>query len=172
MDYPKSDATVGLVDGKFTDGNAAQGVPASRDPSAWANLVTDELLNVLTAGAVEPDETNNSQIVAAIQAIITGRFTSNQQLASAGYQQFPGGLLLQWGSMAITSVANSPVSYNWTYPIAFPTNALGAWAVASQNINGTPVISCEGLSTNTFVSGFMRSTDSISRTFRFLAIGN
>ncbi|WP_424682906.1 gp53-like domain-containing protein [Frateuria sp. YIM B11624] len=69
MDYPKSDATVGLVGGKFSDGNPGAGVPASRDPASWANLVTDELINVLIAAGIEPDEAADNQLLQALQAL-------------------------------------------------------------------------------------------------------
>jgi hypothetical protein len=68
MDYPKSDPTVGLVGGKFTDGDPAGAVPPSRDPASWANLTTDELLNILTAFGVTPAEANNHQLIDALLA--------------------------------------------------------------------------------------------------------
>jgi hypothetical protein len=72
MDYPKSDPTIGLVGGKFSDGDPAGGIPASRDPAAWANLTTDELLNILTAFGVTPDEANNHQLIDALLANFAG----------------------------------------------------------------------------------------------------
>lgn len=69
MDYPISDPTIGLVGGKFTDGNPGAGVPASRDPASWANLVTDELLGVLTAAGITPDDEDNTQLLASLVAL-------------------------------------------------------------------------------------------------------
>ena len=71
MDYPKIDTTVGLYNGKFTDGNPAGGIPASKDPSSWANNVTDELLAILAAASITPNETVSNQVVTAIQELIT-----------------------------------------------------------------------------------------------------
>lgn len=68
MDYPKSDPDVGLVGGKFTDGDPASAVPPSHDPASWANLVTDELLNILVAFGVTPAEANNHQLIDALLA--------------------------------------------------------------------------------------------------------
>lgn len=68
MDYPNLDPDVGLVNGKFTDGDPAGAVPPSHDPASWANLVTDEMLNILDAFGVTPDEANNHQLIDAILA--------------------------------------------------------------------------------------------------------
>lgn len=66
MDYPVSDPTVGLVGGKFSDGDAVGGVSASRDPAAWANAVTDELLAIIAAAGLTPDEEDLNQVLDAL----------------------------------------------------------------------------------------------------------
>lgn len=80
MDYPKSDPTVGLVGGKFTDGDPAGAVAPSRDPAAWANLLTDELLNAITAFGVTPDEANNHQLIDALLANLAPILGSASQI--------------------------------------------------------------------------------------------
>jgi hypothetical protein len=69
MDYPHSVENVGLVGGKFTNGNPLLGQAASLDPAEWANAVTDELLNVITAAGLEPDEGSHTQLLQAINAL-------------------------------------------------------------------------------------------------------
>jgi hypothetical protein len=71
MDYPHTQPGVALRDGKFTDGNPLLSIPASRDPAVWANLVTDELLSVVTAAGLVPSEEQNDQLLLAINELIS-----------------------------------------------------------------------------------------------------
>lgn len=82
MDYPKSDASVGLLSGKFTDGNPLLGVAASRDPASWANAVTDEILAVITSAGLVPDEAVNNQLLLAISAKIAAAIPGSPADAS------------------------------------------------------------------------------------------
>lgn len=70
MDYPKSVASVGLVNGKFVDENPVTGQVGSLISSEWGNAVTDELLNVIRAGGKQPAEAEHDQLLAAIQKIV------------------------------------------------------------------------------------------------------
>ena len=70
MDYPHSNPKVGLHSGKFTDGAADGSYPPSLDPADWANAVTDEIKAVITAAGLVPTEGNNTQMAAAIAALI------------------------------------------------------------------------------------------------------
>ncbi|MEM4988841.1 hypothetical protein V8G57_15715 [Collimonas sp. H4R21] len=69
MDYPKSVPGVGLVDGKFVDEDAVSGQVGSLIPSVWGNSVTDELLNVLGAAGVAPDEADHGQVLKGLRII-------------------------------------------------------------------------------------------------------
>lgn len=73
MDYPKSVAGVGLVNGKFVDEDQNAGTVGSIIPSAWGNAVTDEILAViaLLLGA-QPDEAKKTQLRDAVVALGRG----------------------------------------------------------------------------------------------------
>lgn len=70
MDFPKSVPNAGLVNGRFVDENVGTGQPGSLIPAAWGNLVTLELLSVLSAGGIVPDELKTNQLAAAIDKIV------------------------------------------------------------------------------------------------------
>ncbi|WP_017337728.1 gp53-like domain-containing protein [Pseudomonas fluorescens] len=70
MDFPISVPSIGLVDGKFVDEDPLSGSPGSLIPSAWGNAVTFEVLNVIEAAGLAPDEDNNAQLLQAISAML------------------------------------------------------------------------------------------------------
>ncbi|AQT10381.1 tail fiber protein [Pseudomonas protegens] len=80
MDYPKSVPNVGLVNGKFVDENTTTGQVGSLIPAAWGNAVTSEILNVLSAASIEPDEQSTDQLSVAITKIIAGSGVTKEDL--------------------------------------------------------------------------------------------
>ena len=72
MDFPKSVPSIGLVSGKFVDENPLLGTPGSLVPSQWGNAVTEEILAVIQAAGLTPDEDDNGQLLEAIHSLLTG----------------------------------------------------------------------------------------------------
>lgn len=60
------------IDGKFTDGNAGTGVPATVLWSQWMNMLQDELEGVVDAAGLTPTIGDDTQLLQAIQAMIGG----------------------------------------------------------------------------------------------------
>lgn len=116
MDYPKIDTTVGLYNGKFTDGNPAGGIPASKDPSSWANNVTDELLAILAAASITPNETVSNQVVTAIQELINVNIgtiavqNANNVAITGGSAFFTGAISTTYNLSGITVTTAKPAT--------------------------------------------------------------
>ncbi|WP_137971855.1 phage tail protein [Pseudomonas sp. F(2018)] len=84
MDWPHSVPGVSLQGGKFTDGNPLLGIKASLDPAAWANQVTQELVNVITAAGFAPSEEQSDQLLRAIRRLRGGAAANFGQWAWSG----------------------------------------------------------------------------------------
>jgi hypothetical protein len=85
VDYPKSVPSVGLVNGKFVDENPVTGTPGSLIPAAWGNGVTQEILNVLAAAGIAPDETKTDQLAQALSVLSDWLKLKNKPTTLAGY---------------------------------------------------------------------------------------
>jgi hypothetical protein len=68
LDYPKSVPSVGLVNGQFVDEDPVTGKPGSLIPATWGNSVTQEILNVIQAAGMTPNEVSNNQLLAALRS--------------------------------------------------------------------------------------------------------
>ena len=79
MDYPNSVPSAGLVNGKFVDENPMTGTPGSLIPADWGNGVTQEILSVINAAGLTPDEKKYDQLLQAIQSVTAKGW--NQDLA-------------------------------------------------------------------------------------------
>ncbi len=84
MDYPKSVASAGLVNGKFVDEDVINGTPGSLIPASWGNGVSEEIINVIKTAAIVPDEQNHSQLQQAISKSISDKLPGKASEASAG----------------------------------------------------------------------------------------
>lgn len=129
--------------------NPATGVSAA---TAFASNAEAQALSIATK-ALSP-----STLAAALKG-------GNQSLAASGYQKLPGGLIIQWGSVA--GVSNSSVAV--TFPVAFPS-ACRSLVVGSELSSGASATYIDGPNTITN-SGFNMATY-YPRNVRWIAIGN
>ena len=91
----------------------------------------------------------------------------NQSLADNGYQKLPGGLIIQWTSIAGPG-ANT--SFTWTFPIAFP-NACRIVLINGNDATTTPA-SASPNSAPTTSSVSLVSSLAATKNHLCLAIGN
>jgi hypothetical protein len=80
-------------------------------------------------------------------------------LAASGYQKFPSGLIIQWG----TGTFGSSV----TFPTAFPTSASSVVVTPSSSTTSAPQAYISALSTSAFTSTFAGT----ATTFYWQALG-
>ena len=113
MDYPKSVPNVGLVEGKFVDENPTTGQVGSLIPSAWGNSVTEELLSVIKAAGLTPDESQVNQLLKAIQTFAaadmkkTVRVATTGAISLSGLQSIDGVALAAGDRVLVKNQANA-----------------------------------------------------------------
>lgn len=81
------------------------------------------------------------------RSIIDAAFTSNQLLSSNGYQVFPGGFIVQWGSFTSNSSNTQGSPQIVQLPISFPNNILFAIPAADGGYSGSVEIASMDWST-------------------------
>lgn len=163
------------IEGFFTEGNPATGVPATLERASWFNMVQEELRAVVVAAGLAPSKTTYNQVLTAIQALIapTGISQFASSKAGSGYQKLPSGLILQWGSFNVNDTANTATAYSCNFPTAFPTACAHVFLTVTNTIGtgSQPVVaSVEGWSQALF-NGYTYSGSSIVHGWAFLAIG-
>lgn len=91
MDYPKSVPNIGLVNGRFVDENPTSGAPGSLIPAVWGNGVTQEILSVVQAAGITPDEAANDQLLGALRSpalfLTAPQFDKGRSVATAEFVQ-------------------------------------------------------------------------------------
>lgn len=99
---------------------------------------------------------------------------ANQTLAATGYQIFPGGLIVQWGTIDAT-VTTTVTTTNRTLLIPFPTACLGVIGSRTNNLSSSNSITYAEIfsiiSASTVAVSHVTSSGSVSSTWRYLAWG-
>lgn len=131
MDYPKSVPSVGLVNGQFVDEDPIAGKPGSLIPATWGNSVTQEILNVVQAAGMAPNEASNNQLLAALRSpalfMTAAQFDGGRSAATAEFvQRALGSYASARGITAATQLTQADVGCsiglggNATYTVTLP----------------------------------------------------
>nr|MCV4207581.1 hypothetical protein [Roseomonas sp. SXEYE001] len=72
---PPAVPTLAGVEGYFTNGNPAAGVPATRVPDWWLNMVQEELLAFPAAAGITPGA-NSDQALQSVRRIASANYTT------------------------------------------------------------------------------------------------
>lgn len=134
MDYPKSVPSVGLVNGQFVDEDPIAGKPGSLIPATWGNSVTQEILNVVQAAGLTPNESSNNQLLAALRSpalfMTAPQFDGGRSAATSEFvQRALGSYASARGIYAATSLTQTDVGCsiglggNATYTVTLPDAA-------------------------------------------------
>jgi hypothetical protein len=171
-------ATKAYVDtADATKANTSTTISAGDGLTGGGSLSTNRTLSIADSGvttvkiaddAVTADKIADDAVtadkIADGDVVLPGDFTGdNQSLSASGYQKLPGGLILQWGTVASTSDA----AQIFTFPIAFPTACF--IAVGSFVTESSYPVRISATSTTTFT---VDRADAVSdNDIRYFAIG-
>lgn len=134
----------------FQDGNPSLGVPATQLTAALFNNVQEEIARVVEAAGITLDGSVYTQLLSAL----TAGWNLPKLVAGDGYIKLPGGIIIQWGTIA----GGSGV----TFPVAFPTATLRVIHSRNTTTGNNAVIG------STSTTGFTLST---AYAIDWLAIG-
>lgn len=114
---------------------------------------------------------NVVNLSAAAAGLTTSSFTSNQLLSSKGYQRFPGGLIMQWGSLPTTN--GNQVSVAVVFAIPFPTEVASFNITANTNNRSTNMLNVWSVYNYTLTGFTARTQDNDSTPYEgwWVAIG-
>lgn len=104
MDFPKSMPDIGLVNGQFVDEDITTGQAGTYIPSSWGNAVTEEILNVIEAAELVPEEGENNQLALAIEHLILNSLAGAATEARSGVAKLATELLVLAGNDDTTIV--------------------------------------------------------------------
>jgi hypothetical protein len=115
-----------------TAGNPSGGTPATKPGPYWYHMITEELLAVVSAAGLTPAQGTINQLLQALPAALASRPEMAKSLGANGYQKLPGGLIIQWGTVNVTTVSGTGGSTTVTFPIAFPNAHFCGLATQNQ----------------------------------------
>lgn len=116
-----------------TGGNPGGGTQPTKPGPYWFHMITEELRAIVTAAGLTPAQSTIDQVLQALPNALASRPEMAKSLAANGYQKLPGGLILQWGSTAATTLG---IDMFQSLPLAFP-NAFYALVVSQSYTNNS-----------------------------------
>ncbi len=129
-------------------------------------------VKTFSSSPIVPTPTDNTQAAnkayTDLKVALSSLTGINQSLTESGYQKFPGGLIIQWGS-AITGASGGSTI---TYPIAFPNSFLSL--VLGSNVSSNEFHTFQAQNrANFFLQSWISNTGapSPSKTVFYIAIG-
>jgi len=101
-----------------------------------------------------------------IESVLAKVFSS-----ATGRYRTKTGLLLQWGTVSITPVANTPTGANITFPIAYD-DVPNIQVSAVSSVPGTNILGCaHGNDSTTGTTLYVTRTNTVATVLRWFAIG-
>lgn len=126
---------------------------------------------------IVPTPTIGTQAVnkdyADLKVALTSFTGANQSIASNGYQKLPGGLIIQWGTVSLsTSVAKNWSSTTIVFPTAFSNHASNIWTSISVPVSNQLIITAGGSLATTSAVIYLNSESPISnQQINYIVVG-
>ncbi len=155
--------------GYFTKGDPVGGLPASVPGQDWFNMVQEELVAILDAFGVTPDQTKAdfSQIATALTTNLASLNSFTKLFSSSGYQKLPVGLIVQWGQTSTSSSGDVAI----TFPITFPNGVMETYCSSNTNAASFSNLFSPTLS-GASIAGWLYTGARTTINARWLAIGH
>jgi hypothetical protein len=149
----------------FTGGNPQTGeLPTALDQNFF-DALQEEICGVVEGGGIALNKADRGQMLKALKALFPAITLFANSMSSPGYQKFPGGLVMQWGTAAVPASGSTVV----TYPLAFTQGIVQmATPIDSSSTNNYRV----GVDTSSLTTLTLRSTNTQNTTgVMWLSIG-
>lgn len=158
MDYLHSEPNIDLHNGKYTDGNPLLGIPASRDPAAFNNAVTEEIRNVIIEAEMVPAEAVLTQLRDSVKVLAVKAIRAATSLAT---ETLRGVLRVatqaETDAGSLDDVAVTPKKMRWGFTASWGTNGyiiFPSWMASFILQWGSATTDANGACTYTFTIPF------------------